>query len=308
MPDDSFRQAKTLTAAIVAAAAIVATLCFTPILDAHFCFPHICAPAPGAQDDCPDKGAGCEPACAGGQDSEEGKVTESKDGGGSVTTTIDDHSVTIGNINIYGSVGRTARKGEDWCPLPPSGKTAVPDESSSDGTPSNGKSPSVEAATSDEGKEDEEGECAAGSSGKKEPLGEVYFKNDSADFRDLDGPWEKNEETLNCVIKRIEDRLREQPGDVIVLEAYASHLGSAVYNLNLAEERIKSVARHIGGKIHRATWTFRQVIRGESHIYRTTGDTGDTSDQKGDPKNRVVRILACSGPCCDMEQEAVSNP
>ena len=55
-------------------------------------------------------------------------------------------------------------------------------------------------------------------------------------------------------------------------------------------------------------WTFRQVIYGESHIYRTTGDTGEMSDWEGDPKNRVVRIFACSNPCGGMEQEAVSNP
>lgn len=290
MPDDSFRQAKTLTAAIVAAAAIVATLCFTPILDAHFCFPHICAPAPGAQDDCPDKGAGCEPACAGGQDSEEGKVTESKDGGGSVTTTIDDHSINIGTINIY--------EGRDWCPLPPSGETAAPDGSSPDGTSSTGNPPSGGAATSDERKEGEEGECAPGSSGKKEPLGEIRFDHDKADLS------EENEDELDGIIEKIRCRLREQSGETILLEAYASHPGSAAYNLHLAGKRIQSVAEHIAEHIEEvmgAMWTFRQVIYGESHICRATGGTGD-------PRNRAVRIFACSAPCGDVGQEAVSNP
>ena len=280
MPDDFFFHVKIATAAGVAAAAIVAILFFEPVLDMRFCFPHTCAPTQAAQNDCPDKGDGCEPcrtACTGGKGGEE---KEKPDGGGSVTTTteshsIDDHSVTnhsvtIENINIYGSVGKATRKGEDWCPLPPD--------------------------------EEEESECAAGSSGAKELLGRVYFENDSAALS------KESKCKLDGIAVEIENRLREQPGETILLEAYASHLGSAVYNLNLAEERIKSVAGHIGGKIHRATWTFRQVIRGESHIYRTTGDTGDTSDQEGDPKNRVVRIFACSDPCCDMEQEAVSNP
>ena len=277
MPDDFFFHVKIATVAGVAAAAIVAILFFDPVFDIRFCFPHTCAPTQAAQNDCPDKGDGCEPCRTACTDGKGGEEKEKQDGSESVTTTtenhsIDDHSVTshsvtIENINIYGSVGRTARKGEDWCPLPP-----------------------------DEG---EESECAAGSSGAKELFGEVYFENDSADLS------EESRCKLDGIVEKIEDRLREQSGDVIVLEAYASYPGPAVYNLNLAEERIQSVAGHIGGKIDRATWKFRQVIHGESHIYR---DTGETSDCEGDPKNRVVRIFACSDPCCDMEQEAVSNP
>lgn len=283
MPDDAFRQAKTLTAAGVAAAAIVAILCLTPILDARFCFPHTCAPMQTAQNDFPGKGGSCEPcgtACAGGQKDEEKKKP---DGGGSVTTTIDDHSIddhsvaedhsiTIENINVYGSVGKATRKGEDWCPLPPD--------------------------------EEGEGECTAGSSGAKELLGEVHFAHDSPAFDDPAGPSEENTKTLNKVVEKIRRRNREQSGETILLEAYTSHPGSAAYNQYLAGERMQSVEDYIE-EVMGATWKFRQDIYGESHIYR---GTGETSDWEGNPENRVVRILACRDPCCDMEQEAVSNP
>ena len=271
MPDDFFFHVRIATAAGVAAAAIVAILFFTPILDnMGFCFPRTCAPMQTAQNDCPNKGAVCEPcgtACADGQKDEEKKKP---DGGGSVTTTIDDHSVdedhsiTIENIVIHGSVG-------SWCPLPP-----------------------------DEEKEDE---CVAGSPGAKEPLGEVYFAHDSSDLS------EESKGILDCVIKEIEGRLKKQTGETILLEAYTSHPGTAAYNQYLAGERMKNVEEYIKKEYIKrfmgATWKFRQDIYGESHIYR---DTGETSDWEGDPKNRVVRIFACSDPCCDMEQEAVSNP
>lgn len=300
MPDDAFRQAKTLTAAGATAAAIVAILCLTPILDARFCFPHTCAPMQTAQNDFPGKGDGCEPC---GPVCKEKKKPENAGGVGSATTTTEDHSITIRNINIYGGVG-------NWCPLPPSGKTAAPDESSSDGTSSNGKSPSDGAATSDEGKENEKGGCIAESSGAKELLGEVYFAHGSPAFDDPAGPSEENTKTLNDVVEEIRCRLRQQSGETILLEAYASYPGTAVYNLNLAGERMQSVIGHIGGEIKRATWTFQQVIYGESHIYRTTGDTsetGETSGQKGNPKNRVVRIFAYNDPCGGMGQEAVGG-
>ncbi len=291
MPDDAFRQAKTLTAAGVAAAGIVAILFFTPILDnMGFCFPHTCTPATATQDGRPDKGGGCEPCgpvCTGGHKDEEKKKP---DGGGSVTTTtenhsIDDHSVTnhsvtIENISIYGSAGRTARKGEDWCPLPPD--------------------------------EEEEGECAAGSSGTKELLGRVYFENDSADplGKSADHT-EERVKILDGIVERIRCRLREQPGETILLEAYASYPGSAAYNLNLAGERIQNLAHYIGAHVEKSMWEFQQVIYGESHIYRSpeeTVSTGETSGQKGDPRNRVVRIFAYSDPCGDVGREAVLNP
>ncbi len=268
MPDDALRQAKTLTAAGAAAAGIVAILFFTPILDMGFCFPHTCAPMQTAQNDCPNKGAVCEPcgtACADRQGGE----------GGSVTTTIDDHSVdedrsiNIENINVYGSVG-------SWCPLPPD--------------------------------EEEKGGCAAGCSGKKEFLGEVYFEHGSSHPLGKSAkPVELMEErvkTLNGIVERIGYRLRKQPGDVIVLEAYTSHPGPATYNQNLAEERIEHLALYIGAHFEKSVWKFRQVVHGENHIYRGARET----DGQGDPKNRVVRIFACRDPCCDMEQEAVSNP
>ena len=269
MPDDFFFHVRIATAAGVAAAVIVAILFFTPILDnMGFCFPRTCAPMQATQDGRPDEGGGCEPC---GPACEEKKKP---DGGGSVTTTIDDHSVadhsvdedhsiTIENIIIHGSVG-------NWCPLPP-----------------------------DEEKEDE---CVAGSPGAKKLLGEVHFAHDSSDLS------EESKGELDDVIKKIRRRLEKQPGETILLEAYTSHPGTAAYNQYLAGERMKNVEEYIEEYIERVMgveWKFRQDIYGESHIYR---GTGETSDWEGNPENRVVRILACRDPCCDMEQEAVSNP
>ena len=295
MPDDFFFHVKIATSAGVVVAVTVAILCFTPILDTRFCFMPTCTPMQATQNDCPDKGADCESCGQGGE-------------GGSVTTMIDDHSVNKGHsikietINIY--------EGRDWCPLPPSGETAPPDGSSPDGTPSGGKQPSDGAATSDEGKEDEESGCAAGSSGVKRKLGEVHFAYDSDNFRDPDGPSKENKKILDKVVVEINGWPEGQPREIISLEAYASHPGPVIYNLDLAERRIQSVAGHIGANVVGAVWTFRQVIHGESHIYRSRSkdrSTGATSDRE-DHRNRVVRIFACSAPCCDMEQEAVSNP